>query len=229
MIFNHWRGTTPGAEKLISRSRYLAVASLFRASAQLGAQGQPTTAPAQQQRPAIPRAAQSSRASVEAVIDRRWLNNQWLATGGVAGPARIAIAYGQPHARGRNVFGTVVPWDSVWRTGANQATQLTTELDITIGNAFIPRGIYSLFTLPTRAGWKLIVSRQVLVWGTEYDPAHDLARIDLRSRTLAEPIESLTFWIVPVPEPQTSQTLPHGMLKLAWGNLELSTDWRVGR
>ncbi|MDQ3673725.1 MAG: DUF2911 domain-containing protein [Gemmatimonadota bacterium] len=212
-------------------SPYIAMLSIAIASAQLGAQAQPiTAAPAQQPRPAVPRAAQSSRASVEAIIDRRWLNNQWMATGGIAGPARLAINYGQPHARGRNVIGSsVVPWDTVWRTGANQATQLTTELDITLGNTFIPRGIYTLFTLPTRAGWKLIVSKQVLQWGTEYDPAQDLARIDLRSRTLAEPIESLTFWLVPVPEPPASQTLPHGALKLAWGNVELSTDWRVGR
>jgi hypothetical protein len=157
------------------------------------------------------------------------LNGQWLATASVAGPARIAISYGQPHTRGRPVIGTVVPFDSVWRTGANLATQLTAELDITIGNAFIPRGIYTLFTLPTRAGWKLIVSKQNLQWGTEHDPAQDLARIDLRSRTLAEPIESLTFWLVPAAVPQTATTLPHGVLKFAWGNVELSTDWRVGR
>jgi len=211
-------------------SRSVVILSLALAAAELGAQGQPVPATgAQQPRPAVPRAAQSTRASVEALIDRRWLNNQWLATGGVAGPARIAINYGQPHARGRNVIGTVVPFDSVWRTGANQATQLTTELDITLGNAFIPRGIYSLFTLPTRTGWKLIVSKQLLGWGTEYDPSQDLARIDLRSRNLAEPVEALTFWLVPNPVPQTSQALPNGALKLAWGNLELSTDWRVGR
>lgn len=214
----------------MNRPRYLLIAALAVASTQAGAQAQPAAAaPAQQPRPPIPRAAQSTRASVEALIDRRWLNNQWLATAGVAGPARIAISYGQPHARGRNVIGTVVPFDSVWRTGANLATQLTTELDITLGNAFIPRGIYSLFTLPSRSGWKLIVSRQLLGWGTEYDASQDVARIDLRSRTLAEPVESLTFWLVPTPVPQTSQTFPNGVLKLAWGNLELSTDWRVGR
>ncbi|HWL40852.1 MAG TPA: DUF2911 domain-containing protein [Gemmatimonadaceae bacterium] len=208
----------------------LVVASFLLVSADLGAQVQPAPAtPAQQPAPAVPRVAQSTRASVEALIDRRWLLGRWLATGGVAGPARIAIAYGQPHARGRTVLGTVVPWDSVWRTGANQATQLTAELDITIGNSFIPRGIYTLFTLPTRSGWKLIVSKQNLQWGTEYDPAQDLARIDLRSRTLAEPIESLTFWLIPTAETQGSTTLPRGALKLAWGNVELSTDWRVGR
>jgi hypothetical protein len=211
-------------------SRHFVIASLAFVCTELGAQVQPAPATAAQpQRPAVPRVAQSTRASVEAIIDRRWLNNQWLATGGVAGPARIIINYGQPHARGRALLGSVIPWDSVWRTGANQATQLTTELDVTIGSAFIPRGIYTLFSVPTRAGWKLVVSKQVLQWGTEYDPRQDLARIDLRSRTLAEPVESLTFWLVPALEPQTSSTLPHGTLKFAWGNVELSTDWRVGR
>lgn len=210
--------------------RRFVIASVVVASAELGAQGQPAPATAAQpQRPAVPRAAASTRASVEAVIDRRLIGANWVATGGIAGPSRIIINYGQPHSRGRAVAGTIVPWDSVWRTGANLATQLTTELDITIGTAFIPRGIYSLFSLPTKTGWKLVVSKQVMQWGTDYDPSQDLARIDLRLRTLVEPLESLTFWIVPAIEPQTSTTLPHGVLKFAWGNVELSTDWRVGR
>ena len=122
-----------------------------------------------------------------------------------------------------------MPWDSVWRAGANMSTQLTAEVDMTIGNTFIPRGIYTLFALPTRNGWKLIVSKEVLQWGTDYDPKQDFARIDLRSRTLAEPIESLTFWLVPAIEAPPSATFPHGVLKFAWGNTELATDWRVGR
>lgn len=213
-------------------SRSIVVAALVLVSADLPAQAQPAPVqqPAQQpaQRP-IPRAAPSTRATVEVLIDRRWLNNQWLNTSSVAGPARIAINYGQPHLRGRSVLGSLVPWDSAWRTGANLATQLTAELDITIGNTFIPRGIYTLFTLPTRNGWKLIVSKQALQWGTEYDPAQDLARIDLRSRTRTEPVESLTFWLIPAIESPPSQTFPHGALKFAWGNIELSTDWKVGR
>ena len=101
----------------------------------------------------------------------------------VTRPAKIAIDYGQPHARGRNVVGLtgVMPWDSVWRVGANMSTQLTAEVDITIGNTFIPRGIYTLFALPTKNGWKLIVSKELLQWGTDYDPKQDFARIDLRS------------------------------------------------
>ncbi|GAC1461674.1 MAG: hypothetical protein PVSMB1_12280 [Gemmatimonadaceae bacterium] len=212
-------------------SRSVVLAALVFAAAQLSAQGQPTQSPQPAQRPvAIPKAAPSTRATVAVLIDRRWLEGSW-ATASVAGPAKIVIDYGQPHLRGRNVIGMpgVVPWDSVWRTGANMSTELTAEVDMTLGNTFLPRGIYTLFSLPTRNGWKLIVSKQLLQWGTDYDPAQDFARIDLKSRTLAEPLESLTFWLVPAIESAQSTSLPHGVLKFAWGNTELSTDWRVGR
>ena len=205
-------------------------------SADLSAQSQPpaATQPAAAQpaqAPRIPRATASTRASVAVLIDSRWGEGGWFGALNLAGPAKIAIDYGQPHARGRNVVGLagVMPWDSVWRAGANMSTQLTAEVDMTIGNTFIPRGIYTLFALPTRNGWKLIVSKELLQWGTDYDPKQDFARIDLRSRTLPEPIESLTFWLVPAVEAPPSPTFPHGVLKFAWGNTELSTDWRVGR
>src|SRR5438270_938218 len=180
----------------------------------------PAPQPARQPQPApIPRAAPSTRATVAVLIDRRWVEGGWGNESSVAGPAKIAIDWGQPHLRGRNVIGMpgVVPWDSIWRTGANMSTQLTAETDLTIGNTFIPRGVYTLFSLPTRTGWKLIVSRQVLQWGTDYDPAQDFARIDLRQRTLSEPLESLTFWLIPTPEAATSTAFPHGVLKFAWG------------
>ncbi|HJP86695.1 MAG TPA: DUF2911 domain-containing protein [Gemmatimonadaceae bacterium] len=203
-----------------------------RAQQQTAPPVQPAAQPAQQA-PRIPRAAASTRASVQVLVDSRYDAKEggWFGALNLAGPAKITIDYGQPHLRGRNVIGMpgVVPWDTAWRTGANMATQLSTEVDLTIGNTFIPRGVYSLFSLPTRNGWKLIVSKDILQWGTDYDPTKDFARIDLRQRTLAEPVESLTFWLVPAIEPQTSKTFPHGVLKFAWGNTELSTDWRVGR
>lgn len=215
-------------------SRLLAVVAVTAVSAahaqQPPAGAQPAAAPAQPA-PRIPRATASTRASVQVLIDSRWGEGGWFGALNLAGPARIAIDYGQPHLRGRSVIGMpgVVPWDSVWRTGANMSTQLTTEVDLTLGNTFIPRGIYSLFSLPTRNGWKLVVSKQVLQWGTDYDPTQDFARIDLRSRSLSEPLETLTFWLVPAIENPPSTTLPHGVLKFAWGTTELSTDWRVGR
>jgi hypothetical protein len=203
------------------------------AAAQQPATPAPTSATPAQQAPRIPRAAASTRASVEVLVDSRYDSKEggWFGALNLAGPARISIDYGQPHLRGRNVIGMpgVVPWDSAWRTGANMATQLSTEVDLTIGNTFIPRGVYTLFSLPTRNGWKLIVSKAVMQWGTDYDASKDFARIDLRQRTLAEPVESLTFWLIPAIEAPPSSTFPHGVLKFAWGNTELSTDWRVGR
>jgi hypothetical protein len=215
-------------------ARFVVLAALVVVAADLSAQSQPTpqpAAPAPAQAPRIPRATASTRASVTVLIDSRWGEGGWFGALNLAGPAKIAIDYGQPHARGRNVVGMpgVMPWDTVWRAGANMSTQLTAEVDMTIGNTFIPRGIYTLFALPTRNGWKLIVSKELLQWGTDYDPKQDFARIDLRSRTLPEPIESLTFWLVPALEAPPSTTFPHGVLKFAWGNTELSTDWRVGR
>ena len=214
----------------------LAVALTIGAADTLSAQQQPAAQPAPtpaQQAPRIPRAAASTRASVQVLIDSRFDSKEggWFGALNLAGPAKITIDYGQPHLRGRSVIGMpgVVPWDTVWRTGANMATQLSTEVDITIGNTFVPRGVYSLFSLPTRSGWKLVLSKEVNQWGTDYDPSKDFARIDLRQRTLTEPVESLTFWLVPAIEPQTSKTFPHGVLKFAWGTTELSTDWRVGR
>ncbi|MBI4420318.1 MAG: DUF2911 domain-containing protein, partial [Gemmatimonadetes bacterium] len=75
---------------------------------------------AQPQRPPVPRAALSTRATVEVLLNGRLISGEWR-TGptAIAGPARIAIDYGQPHARGRSIVGGLVPWDSVWRTGAN--------------------------------------------------------------------------------------------------------------
>ncbi len=207
-------------------------AAPFANAQQPTAPAQPGAAPAQQV-PRIPRAAASTRASVQVLIDSRFDAREggWFGALNLAGPARIAIDYGQPHLRGRNVIGMpgVVPWDSAWRTGANMATQLSTEVDLTIGNTFIPRGVYTLFSLPTRNGWKLIVSKDVMQWGTDYNASRDFARIDLRQRTLSEPVESLTFWLIPAIEVPPSTTLPHGVLKFAWGNTELSTDWKVGR
>ena len=215
--------------------RLLSVIAVATASA-AGAQQPPAApqpaAPVAQPAPRIPRAAASTRASVQVLIDSRFDAKEggWFGALNLAGPARITIDYGQPHLRGRNVIGMpgVVPWDTVWRTGANMSTELATEVDLTIGNTFVPRGVYTLFSLPTRNGWKLVISKEVNQWGTDYDASKDFARIDLRQRTLAEPVESLTFWLVPAIENPPSKTFPHGVLRFAWGTTELSTDWRVG-
>jgi hypothetical protein len=113
------------------------------------------------------------------------------------GGAHVLVDYSRPSVRGRTVFGGIVPWGQVWRTGANAATQLVTDRALDIGGAAVPAGTYTLWTIPGPTGWKLVINKQHGQWGTVYDPAQDLARVDLTTAALALPVERFTFEIVP--------------------------------
>lgn len=97
----------------------------------------------------------------------------------VAG-ANLWIDYGRPAARGREIWGKLVPMDTVWRLGANAATQLRTDVDITLGGVRIPAGTYTLFLYPSKTEAWLIVNQQTGQWGTAHDAAQDLARVPLQ-------------------------------------------------
>jgi hypothetical protein len=114
----------------------------------------------------------------------------------VAG-ADVWVDYSRPMKRGREIFGNVVPWNTVWRAGANAATQLNTSADLVIGGATVPAGKYTLWTLPTPTGWKLIINKQTGQWGTVYDPAQDLVRVDAKVETLATPVEQFVIAFEP--------------------------------
>jgi Protein of unknown function (DUF2911) len=86
----------------------------------------------------------------------------------------VTIHYSRPSMRGRKIFGRLVPYDRVWRTGANAATSLQTDVDLTIGGANVPAGSYTLYTLPGANGWQLIINKQTGQWGTEYGQARTL-------------------------------------------------------
>jgi len=138
--------------------------------------------------------------------------------------ARIRIDYGQPHLRGRSLHTPgLVPLDSVWRTGANEATALETDVDLTIGGAAVPQGKYTVYSLPTSRGWTLIINKNTGQWGTEYDAKHDLVRVPLRHRQLRDPVESLTIALVP----GSANAPATGQLRIVWGTADLSTDWAV--
>jgi len=140
-----------------------------------------------------------------------------------APPITIKLDYGQPHLRGRAAHAdSFVPYDKPWRTGANDPTTLTTAVDLVVGSATIPAGTYVLYTIPTRGDWKLIIQKSA-GQSADYDPAHDVARVDMKRRTLAEPVESLTMWLVPSTAPGKGQ----GELRLAWGPSLLSTTWTL--
>ncbi|HEV8355503.1 MAG TPA: DUF2911 domain-containing protein [Gemmatimonadales bacterium] len=201
----------------------------FVALAALGALAFPVGSLAAQAPAAPPRVAASSFASVEVHLNARWIGGKWYEEdAGLTGPARIAITYGQPHARGRKVEGGLVPLDTVWRFGANQATTLHTDVDMRLGDLEVPRGDYTLFILYTRAGWQLIVSRGTGQWGTDYDPRRDLGRVALVSRALPQAEESLSVYLIPdAPSPATGFAQLSGVLRVRWGSSELSTSWRV--
>jgi hypothetical protein len=113
------------------------------------------------------------------------------------GGAPVWIDYSRPSRRGRDIFGALEPWNKVWRTGANAATQLNTPVDLVIGGATVPAGKYTLWTLPTQSGWKLIINMQSGQWGTEYHQEQDLARVDAKVETLGTPVEQFVIAFEP--------------------------------
>lgn len=131
------------------------------------------------------------------------------------GDASLAIDYSRPSRRGRMLLGGIIPLDSVWRTGANAATMFTTSATLDIGGTTVPAGSYTLWTLPTKAGWQLVVNRQTKQWGTEYDPKQDLARIPMTVNKAASGPEQFTIAI----EPKDARS---GTLRLTWGDIDVS-------
>jgi len=106
---------------------------------------------------------------------------------------KIAIDYSRPYLKGRHVGQELAPYGKVWRTGANEATTLTTEVDLNIGGTKVPAGKYTLWTVPSEGTWKLIVNKQTGQWGTNYDQSQDLARIDMQKSALPQPLEQFTI------------------------------------
>lgn len=117
---------------------------------------------------------------------------------GAIGAAALMVDYGRPSLRGRTVLGSsIIQYDSVWRTGANAATQFKTTAPITLAGIKLDPGMYTLWTMFTRNGVLLIVNRQVGQWGTQYDATKDVARGPLKTEALATPVEQFTIRIEP--------------------------------
>lgn len=104
----------------------------------------------------------------------------------------VAIEYSRPSLRGRKMD-TLAPYGKVWRTGANEATALTTEADLNVGGANVPAGKYTLYSLPAEGTWKLIINKQTGQWGTRYDETQDLARVDMQKSQTTGPVEQFTI------------------------------------
>ncbi|MDB4907991.1 MAG: hypothetical protein JWO05_2775 [Gemmatimonadetes bacterium] len=126
------------------------------------------------------------------------------------GGAALSVDYARPLARGRTLLGGIVPYDQVWRTGANAATQFTTSAAITLAGLKLAPGTYTLWTVPHATGVELVVNRQHGQWGTEYDAAQDLGKAPMVASVNTQPVEEFTISILPV----NAKT---GTLQLEWG------------
>jgi hypothetical protein len=131
---------------------------------------------------------------------------------------KITVNYSRPSMRGRKIMGELVPYDKVWRTGANEATSLSTEADLVMGGVTIPKGNYTLFTVPSPQKWLLIINKQTGQWGTDYDQSQDLARSDMKVETLKEPVEQFTISFAP--------TEKGGVMKLEWESTRARVEFR---
>ena len=108
----------------------------------------------------------------------------------------LTIKYNAPSLRGRHLGGQeIVPYDKVWRTGANPATTLMTPVPLHIGSLLVPAGTYTLYTMPSKSRWMLIVNKQTGQWGTVYNMDQDLGRTEMKSKSLpsSQEIMSISF------------------------------------
>jgi tetratricopeptide (TPR) repeat protein len=112
------------------------------------------------------------------------------------GLASIAIDYSRPSAKGRKIFGGLVPFGEVWRTGANEATKITFGAEVTFGGQVVPAGTYALFTIPEEKEWTVILNKVLGQWGSySYDAKNDLLRVKATPTKLAEPLESFLICV----------------------------------
>lgn len=150
------------------------------------------------------------------------LSGRRIDTTRVAG-ATIIVDHGTPAMRGRAVWGALVPFGEVWRTGANRATHFTTDRALRLGAGSaalaVPAGSYTLFSIPSADGGVLIVSSDTGQAGTAYNAARDFGRVELQRRSLAEPVEVFTIAVTPERD--------SGALRLQWDRAELVAPFTV--
>ena len=133
---------------------------------------------------------------------------------------QISVDYYAPSMHGRKIMGGLVPYNEVWCTGANIATGFTTAADLQIGTLRLPKGAYSIWTIPTEKGWTLIVNKQHGQFHLDYEPERDFGRTKMEVRKLPSPVETLKIEL-------TSTGGNTGRLALMWENTEASIPFTV--
>jgi len=135
--------------------------------------------------------------------------------------ANISIEYGRPYTKGRTIFPDIHKYGEVWRTGADEATVLTTDKTLTFGSVVVPPGKYSVWTVPGEKEWQLVINKDIPKWGTMYKSvaASDLGRTPMKTEKVTSPVEQFTISVNDTPE--------GGVLQLEWENVRASAPFTV--
>lgn len=128
----------------------------------------------------------------------------------------LKVVYSQPHKRGREIFGKTVPFGQVWRTGANEATELTVTRDITINGQPLKAGTYSVYTIPYPETWTIIINADVGMWGSyNYNAKQDVVRFDV-------PVQKLTGAVYEAFTIMIEQRTDTAFILLLWDTTKVS-------
>src|SRR6202046_1981159 len=139
------------------------------------------------------------------------------ATCDLGGGKNIKTDYSSPRMKGRKVYGDLVPFGEVWRTGANDATTFVPSADVVVGGKTIPAGSYTIFTVPAQDKWTLIINKKTGEWGIPYKYESDeLARVDMKVSQTPSPVENFTIAF-----DQKGNTCT---LNIKWENTQASVD-----
>jgi len=133
---------------------------------------------------------------------------------------KISIQYHAPSMHGRKIFGGLEPYHKVWRAGANEATALHTDADLTIGKLSVPKGDYTLFVSLDPAQWQLIVNKQTGEWGLDYHQEQDLGRVPMQMSKPPSPINTFEITL-------SDAGGNRGLLKMEWENTIASVLFTV--
>ena len=157
--------------------------------------------------PAVAQSLEVPAPSVKAKVEQR------------VGISDFSVDYSSPAVRGRAIWGGLVPYDKIWRTGANASTKLTASRDFTFGETAVPKGTYSVFTIPTASSWTVILNKNADASAGEYDAKEDAARVKVSPATSGAR-ERMTFLFSDTTDNSTR-------LDLEWAALRISVPIKV--
>ena len=141
--------------------------------------------------------------------------------------SEITIEYSRPSIKGREIFGDLVPYGKVWRTGANASTKITFGEDVKIEGNSVPAGTYALYTIPDKDDWTIILNKNLTLWGSDgYKQEEDLIRFKVKPSTLTTKVEMLTFNIADVTPTSAKIEMVWDLTKVTF-NLTVEIDTKV--